>query len=479
MNLGKMLEAACERYGGNICFIHEGRELIYSELSRAVNSLGNRLRALGLQKGDNIAIMLPNVPEFIISYFAIQKIGAVAVTLSAMSTPHELCHYLKNSDSKTLIANSPAVERFEGIREYLPLCKHLIVTDGPDFKEALLSGPFDLEMPEIEGDDPAAIIYTAGHTGTLGVVLTHNNLLSQSNYLRLSYCSEDDRGACIVPLFHSMGAACNMISVINTGSSSVMIDQFTIDGLFSAIEKEKITYIAAVPKLFLDMLSHDGAGNHDLSSLRFCITGGAAMPLEYIPKFQEKFHIKLLEGYGLTEASPGCTQSRINMAQKPGSTGVVIDGVEVKIFDDEDNEAPGGETGEVVARGANVMKGYYKDEKETARVIKNGWLHTGDLGRMDEDGYLFLTGRKKRIIIASGFNVCPLEVEAVLNMHPAVKSSMAFGKPNLTRGEIVNALVVKNKGAAADAIEIINHCRKYLSYYKVPRRVKFVDEISR
>lgn len=477
MTTGKMLEDACERHGENIYLICEEKRMTYNEVNMSVNSLGNRLRSMGLQKGDNVAIMLPNVPEFVISYFAIQKIGAVAVTLNIVSTPYELCHYLKNSDSKALITNSQTVERFEEIKEHLPLCRHLIVTDGPDFREALLAGPFELEMPEIEGDDPAVIIYTAGDRGTLGVVLTHNNLSSQGDILQLSNCAENDRGAGIVPLCHSMGAACNILSVLKTGCALVLMNQFTLEGLFSAIEKEKITFIVGVPKLFLDMLSHDGAERHDLSSLRVCLTGGDAMPPEYIPKFQEKFHVKLLEGYGLTEASPGVTFSRVYLPQKYGAVGVAFDGVDVKIMDEEDKGLPRGETGEVVVRGANVMKGYYKDEEATAAALKNGWLHTGDLGRIDEDGYLFLTGRKKRIIITSGFNVCPHEVEAVLNMHPAVKSSRVVGKPNLTRGEIINALVVKNKGSVADAMEIINHCRNLLSYYKVPRRVKFVDEI--
>jgi Acyl-CoA synthetases (AMP-forming)/AMP-acid ligases II len=203
MNLGKMLEDACDRYVENICFIHEDRELTFSELNRYVNSLGNKLRSMGLQKGDNVAIMLPNMPEFVISYFAIQKIGAVAVTFNVMSTPYELSYYLKNSDSKALMTNSTSVERFERIREEIPLCRHLIVTAGLDapssFREAVEAGPFELEMPEIEGDDPAAIVYTSGHTGTLGVVLTHNNLFSQSDFLRLSNRNENDRGVCIIP----------------------------------------------------------------------------------------------------------------------------------------------------------------------------------------------------------------------------------------------------------------------------------------
>jgi long-chain acyl-CoA synthetase len=227
------------------------------------------------------------------------------------------------------------------------------------------------------------------------------------------------------------------------------------------------------------MLSHEGAGNYDLSSLRVFSLGGAPAPPEYIQKFQEKFHVMVSDGYGLTEASPSCAISRVDMAQKLGSTGVAVDGVEVKVLDDEGVEVQTGKSGEIVVRGANVMKGYYKDKEETNKVIKDGWLYTGDLGKMDEDGYLFLTGRKKKIIISSGFNICPLEIEAVLNMHPAVKASMVIGKPNLTRGEIVNALVVKNSGAVADKMEIRDHCKRYLSAYKVPRRVKFVDEIPK
>jgi Acyl-CoA synthetases (AMP-forming)/AMP-acid ligases II len=375
MNLGKMLEDVCDRYGGNICFIHEGRELTYSELNRTVNSLGNRLRTLGLQKGDNVAIMLPNVPEFVISYFAIQKIGATAVTLNIVSTPHELSYFLRNSDSKALITNSSSVERFDEVREELPLCAHLIVTAGPDapssFKEAVEAGPFELEMPEIEGDDPAAIIYTAGHTGTHGIVLTHNNLLTQIDIPRIVWgCYEDDRVLCIIPFFHAFGAMANILSPVKLGNVMVMIDEFSIDSVFKITEKQRITYITAVPKLLLDMLSHEGADKYDLSSLRVCPSGGAPMPSEYIPKFQEKFHVKVLEGYGLTEASPGCVLSRFDMEQKIGSVGVAIDGVEVKVLDDEGIEAQTGKSGEVVVRGANVMKGYYKDEKETARVIK-------------------------------------------------------------------------------------------------------------
>ncbi|MBE9546218.1 MAG: AMP-binding protein [Proteobacteria bacterium] len=479
MGLGKILEDTCKQYAGNIALIHNDKKLTYGELDRAVNSLGNRLSDLGIKKGDSVALMLPNIPEFVISYFAIQKIGAVAVTLNVMSTPYELHYLLENSDSKAFITTSPSVKKFEDVKDKLPLCRHLIVADSPDFKEAVGEGPFELEMPEIEGDDPAVMIYSSGLTGKpLGAVLTHNNLSTQSSLLG-DICdgSENDRGLCIIPLFHSFGAVANMLGTIKIGASMVMMERFTIESIFKIIERERVTYIAAVPRLFLAMLLYDGVENYDLSSLRLCITGGATMPPDYIPIFKKTFGVKLMEGYGLTEASPVCSFSRLNMEQKPESTGVAIPDVEVKVLDDEENELPAGQIGELVVKGANVMKGYYKDEEATAKVIKNGWLYTGDLARIDEDGYIFLMGLKKKLIITSGLNVYPREVEIALNMHPAVGSSKIIGKPDLMRGEIVKALIVKNGGTVVDEKEILKHCRTYLSPYKVPREVEFVESL--
>lgn len=484
MILGKMLEDTCKQYAGKIYIKHNDRKLTYSELNRAVNSLGNSLRNLGIKKGDKVALMLPNIPEFVISYFAIQKIGAVAVTLNVMSTPYELHYFLENSDSRAFITTAPSVKRFEAIREKLPLCKHLIVTNGPEesssFKDAVEGGPFELEMPEIEGDDPAVMIYTSGLTGKpLGAVLTHNNLFTQSELLE-TICNgnEKDWALCLIPLFHSYGATTNMLATIRMGASMVMMDRFTIEEIFKTIERDKVTYIAAVPRLFLGMFMDKGSENADFSSLRLCITGGSTMPPEYIPIYEKRFGVKLMEGYGLTEASPVCSFSRLDMEQKPGSIGVPIPGVEAKVFDDDGVELPTGHIGELVIKGANVMKGYYKSEEATAEVINNGWLHTGDLAKMDEDGYIFLTGRKKRMIITSGFNVYPQEVEIILNMHPTVKSSKVLSKPDLMRGEIVKALIVKNDVAVADDKEILKHCRTYLSSFKVPREVEFVESLD-
>ena len=484
MSLGRMLEESSHRYPNNAATIYDGKSLTYEALHSAVNSLGNELRSMGIQKGDKVAIMLPNCPEFVISYFAVQKLGAVAVTVNILSTSYELRHLIGNSDTKCLITETPLAKRYEEIREDIPLCKHIITTSGLDtasqFREIIEKGPFTLEMPDIADDDPAVMIYTAGLTGRpLGAVLTNGNLLSQSDLLWSVYnATEKDRGLAVIPLFHAFGAVANMLAAIRIGASIVLLDRITMDAIFSTIEKEKVTYIAAVPRLFLGMIMHNDAEKYDVSSIGFCITGGSTMPPEFIPVFEQKFNVILREGYGLTEASPVCSVGRRDMAHKPGSIGTVIPGVEAKAVDDQGNEVPRGEIGELVIRGVNVMKGYYKNEEATAQVIRNGWLYTSDLAKIDEDGYIFLTGRKKRMIITSGFNVYPREVEMVLELHPAVQASMVIGEPDLMRGEIVKALIVRNPDIPVNERELTRHCRTYLSSYKVPRAIEFVESID-
>lgn len=411
------------------------------------------------------------------------KLGAVAVPLNTSSTPYELSHLLDNSDTKVLVTTQPVRRRYEEIRDKLATCKKIIIVDEPAqvaaFKKAVSSGDIPEISEKINPDDPAAIIYTSGLTGkALGAVLTHRNLYSQSHltqtYVKRTY---KDVGLCLIPLFHSFGATVNMINVVRSGCSVVMMDRFTMDGLFGAIQKEKITYICAVPRLYLGMIFHEGTANFDISSLEVCVTGGAAMPPEFIAPFEEKFHAKIIEGYGLTEASPACSFNMLDRPQKPGSIGRALSGTEIIIADEEGRELPRGQVGELIVRGENVMQGYYKAEKATASVIRDGWLHTGDLGRMDEDGYIFLTGLKKRMIITSGFNVYPKEIEDVLNMHPAVRQAEVVGKKDLMRGEVVLVRIILKSGASVDDKEILKYCRTYLSSYKVPREVKFVEKI--
>lgn len=484
INLALLLEESAHNYTGRTVLIFDNQRINYYQLNRAVNAVAHLLKQTGVRKGDKVALMLPNIPEFFYCYFAAAKLGAVAVPLNTSSTPYELSYLLENCDAKVLMTVESARKKYEEIQNKISMCRNLITIDSPDenspFSNALKAGDFSNPAQTISPDDPAAIIYTSGLTGkSLGAVLTHRNLYSQSHLIHSCVKRTHlDIGLSLIPLFHSFGSTVNMINVVRTGCSVVMMDRFTMDSLFSAIQKEKITYIAAVPRLYLGMMFHEGAANYDVSSLDVCITGGAPMPAEFIPTFENQFGVKIVEGYGLTEASPACSFNMLDRPQKPGSIGMAIPGTKIKIVDEKGSEVPRGESGELIVKGDNVMQGYYKDKAATASVIKDGWLYTGDLGKMDNDNYIFLTGLKKRMIITSGFNVYPKEVEDVLSMNPAVQAVRVIGKKDLMRGEIVKAEIVKNDGSLIDEKEILKYCRIYLSPYKVPREVEFVQNID-
>jgi len=429
--------------------------------------------------------MLPNIPEFVYSYFGVIKTGAVVVPLNTLSTPYELTYLLNNSDAKILITQASQIKKHQEIESSLSTCRQVIAIDSLNQNGELCSGADSpdsaIDPVELNPEDPAAMIYTAGLTGRpLGAVLSHRNLSSQAEVIAGTLRrTPDNVTLALIPLYHTFGASVNMLHSIRAGCSMYMMERLTMDSLFSAIEREKISFIAAVPRLFIGMIFYEKAAKYDVSSLQVCITGGAPIPPDFLPVFEQKFGVHAIEGYGLTEASPVCSFNMLYPAPRIGSIGIPIGGVEIKIVDDKGNELPRNEIGELIVRGDNVMQGYYKNEAATASVMKNGWLHTGDLGKMDEDGYIYLTGLKKRMIISSGFNVYPREVEDVLQMHPAIQASLVTGKEDLMRGEIVKAQIVLKEGQQADEKEIIRYCKVYLSNYKVPREVEFVREISR
>ncbi len=479
MNMERMLQDTAERYPDNPALIYEGNPILYRDLARFVETLAGHLQGLGVVKGDRVAIMLSNSPEFVISYFAALRIGAVAVTLNVMSTSYELQHLLEDSGAKLLITADHLARRFQAIEETLPLCRHLVTTtgfkSGSPFYEIVHGEKKTVKPPVLTGNDPAVIIYTAGLTGKpLGAVLMYKNLATQADLL-LTICSGTpaDRALAAIPFFHSFGASVNMLSPLGVGASVVLMDRFTVEGLLTAIQKERVTYITGVPRLFMGMLFSDKLGDYDLSSLRFGITGGSATPPELFAEYKKHFGIQVLEGYGLTETSPCCIFSHPDRPQKPGSIGTVLPGVEARIVDDGGREAATDATGELLVRGDVVMKGYHGNDAATAEVLREGWLHTGDLAHMDAEGYIFLDGVKKRMIITSGFNVYPREVEMILEMHPAVVSARVVGEKDLMRGELVRAIIVKKPGNPVDEKAIIQHCRNYLSSYKVPRDVVF------
>jgi len=469
-----MLREVADSFHDNPFIIHERKSYTYGEFYRAALALAEWFLRQGIEKEDKIAIMLPNCPEFIVSYFAAQLAGAVAVTLNVQSTSHELIYLLGNSDARIFITQDNAAKRFLEIKEQLPYCRYLLTTS--ELSGIIENKPGTTPLPEVKRHHPAAMVYTAGLTGRpLGAVLTHGNLLSQSILLKILFDADASyRNLAIIPFFHTFGCAANLLVVMRIGGSTVLMERFSLEALFQTLERERVTYFCGVPRLFLGMILQEGAEKYDLKALKFCMTGGAPMPAEYILAFKDRFGIPLLEGYGLTEASPICAVTTLKGKHKPGSIGPVIPGAEAKIMDEKGNTLPAGKVGELVFKGENVMQGYYKAPEATAQVIKDGWLHTGDLGYMDEEGYIFLTGRKKRMIITSGFNVYPREVETAILLHPAVEGAVVEGKEDLLRGEVVRAKILLKPGAKLTEKEIFQHCRIYLSPYKVPREIEFV-----
>jgi len=480
VNLALLLEESVQKHADRPVLIADNKRITYRQLHSAVQAVAPSLKNMGMGKGDKVAIMLPNIPEFVYCCFAVFQSGAVAVLLNTSSTPSELCYLLNNSDAKILITQASGEKRYREIKDQLSTCHSIYITDSEENRSVMNQkstvNENDSRATVINPDDPAMMIYTAGLTGKpLGAVLTHHNLCEELNMIQPIFRREpDDIGLCLIPLFHSFGVTVNMLNVIQAGCSTVMMDRLTMDSLLSTIARERITYIVAVPRLYVGLVLYEKTAKYDLSSLKLCVTGGSAMPPEFIPLFEQKLGVRILEGYGLTEASPACSFNRIELAAKPGSIGTALTGIDIKIVDEAGHELPRNQVGEVIVRGGNVMQGYYKDAAATASVIKDGWLYTGDLGRMDEDNYIFLTGIKKRMIITSGFNVYPREVETVLNLHPAVQDSRVLGKKDLMRGELVTAQIVLRDGFHPDDKEIIRHCKVYLSPYKVPREVEFV-----
>jgi len=299
-----MFADSCSTYKDNTALVYENSRISFSRMDAAVNSLANRLKSIGIGRGDKAALMLPNTPEFPITYFACQKLGAVAVTLNVMSTAYELQYLLDNSDAKALVTSAQSARRFEEIKDRLATCRHLLLTEvneGPlSMKKAMEDGPFEFEASDASEDDPAVMIYTSGLTGKpLGAVLTHGNLISQSRLLAdLFEGSQRDTGLSLIPLFHSFGAVANMLNPILMGACVVMLDAFSIDSIFKAIETEKITYMTAVPRVYLGMLLQEGTEKYDLSSLKYCVTGGSTMPPAYMPQFEKKFKVRCRCGRG-------------------------------------------------------------------------------------------------------------------------------------------------------------------------------------
>ncbi len=493
----------------------------YTALKDSADRFAFALRKIGLQQGDRIAIMLPNIPQQVISFFGALKAGCVVVNTNPTYTPRELGHLLEDSGATAIVVLSGFYERVAQVKDSSGL-KHVIVTDLPEplgfpfnklvekkvrkagmmvdvpdgpgiwsFDNLIKTSPPNPPSVDVSPDDVVLFQYTGGTTGSpKAAMLTHRNVMCnvqqiEAWYRDLEYGGEKVLGS--IPFFHVYGMTVAMLFSIYSGAELIVTpDPRQTDLVLEILQREKVTMYPGIPTMYTAIINHPKVDEADLSSIRACLSGGMSLPAEIQRRFEQITGGKLVEGYGLTETSPVACANPINGMRKKGSIGFPVPSTEVAIVGLEPNEdgkyehVPAGEEGELVIRGPQVMKGYWKRPEETAASItEEGWFHTGDIARMDEDGCFYIVDRKKDLIIASGYNVVPREVEEVIHMHEKVQEAVVAGVPDAVRGETVKAYIVLKEGQMSTQGEISDFCREHLAPYKVPGLVEFRDELPK
>ena len=454
-------------------------DVTYGQLDDGTARVAAMLAAKGIEPGDRVGVMLPNVPYFAIAYYGALRAGATIVPMNVLLKGRETTFYLSDPEAKLLFAWHDFADAAKtGADE---AGAELVLVKPGEFEGLLAQHEPRAELVERDDSDTAVILYTSGTTGKpKGAELTHANLLANTHgMIDLAHTTADDVVLGALPLFHSFGQTCGLNATMAVGGLLSMVPRFDPAKALEIIQRDKVTVFQGVPTMYHAMLNHPDREQYDTSSLRLCVSGGSAMPVEVMRGFEEAFSCQILEGYGLSETSPVASFNHPDKERKPGSIGTPIAGVEMKVVDEQGNEVPQGEVGEIAIRGHNVMKGYWGREDATAEAIKGGWFHSGDMARVDEDGYFFIVDRKKDMIIRGGYNVYPREIEEVLYEHPAVLEAAVIGVPDEEMGEEVGAAVVLRPDADADADTIRSFVKDQVAGYKYPRRIWFLDELPK
>ncbi|MFD9001572.1 long-chain fatty acid--CoA ligase [Streptomyces sp. NPDC059582] len=452
----------------------------YRALDQVSARMAGLLRDRGVKPGDQVAIMLPNSPEFAIAYFGVLRAGGIVVPMNPLLKAREVAYYLGDSGARLLFAQ-PAFP--DDVRTGAQQVEADAVVIGPDGFDALLaSAPLAEEVSERHENDTAEILYTSGTTGQAkGAELTHANLTRNCEIVASEslHLASDDVIFGGLPLFHAFGQSCTLNAAVVAGACLTLLPRFDAGSALRMLAEHGVTVFAGVPTIFSRLLQSPDLDGYDASRLRLALSGGAAIPVQVLRAFEAAFDCVVLEGYGLSETSPVASGSRPDAPRKPGSIGTPIDGVQMRVVDDSGNEVPPGETGEIVIRGHNVMKGYWRRPEATAEAIRDGWFHTGDLGRVDQDGYFWIVGREKDLINRGGYKIYPREVEDVLYEHPAVADAAVLGMPDPDLGEEIGAAVVLKPGAEATAQELRDYVKRQVAAYKYPRKVWIVDALPK
>lgn len=496
INLAHALEASAALYPAREAVVCGPRRLTYRDLDQAACRLAAGLAARGIGPGKIVALACPNVPAFPIAYFAILKTGATVLPISLLLKADEIAYMLAHANAAALLCHpgSPtapigreglaAFERVEscGLFAWIPAETGARPQDGHPAIADLELDVEGFDTANRSADDTAVVVYTSGTTGRpKGAELTHSNLMLHALMMRNNGNWQDDEILLVaLPMFHIFGQVCQMAAGLSGGATLLLVPKFDAATVLDLIESEGATRFSGVPTMYWAMLAHaeaQGIGAPALASLRGVSSGGASMPVDIMRRFDARFGTEIREGYGLSETSPAVTTHAPGRPRKPGSVGTPLWGVQVRIVDDDGTEMPCGDRGEVVVRGHCVMKGYLNDPEATAEAFRGGWFHTGDIGILDDDGYLFIVDRKKEMIIRNGMNVYPREVEEILMSHPEISLVAVIGVPHEEHGQEVKAVAVRNPGAQVRESTLIAWAREQMGAHKYPRIVEFRDAL--
>ena len=479
MNLASNLADTASGHADRVAVRVGETAMTYGELARASSRIAGMLTGRGVRPGDPVGIMLPNVAEFAVIYYGVLRAGGAVVPMNPLLKAREVGYYLGDSGARLMFAwHAFAGEAQAGAQQ---AAAEAVVVEPAAFPGLLAAAPDD-GITGRDDDDIAVILYTSGTTGSpKGAELTHANLARNAEVVRtdLFRLTPSDVIFGGLPLFHAFGQTCTLNAAVASGACVTLLPRFAPDQALQTLAAHQVTVFEGVPTMYVALLGHPDRAAYDTSALRLAVSGGAALPVEVLRGFEEAFGCDVLEGYGLSETSPVASFNHPDRPRKPGSIGTPIRGVQMRVVDKDGNEVPQGDVGEIVIRGHNVMKGYWRRPEDTAKAIPDGWFRTGDVGRVDADGYYEIVDRKKDMIIRGGYNVYPREIEEVLYEHPAVAEAAVIGLPHPALGEEVGAAVVLKPGAGVTAGELRDHVKSQVAAYKYPRAVWIVDELPK
>ncbi|MFQ3543808.1 fatty acid--CoA ligase family protein [Halobacillus rhizosphaerae] len=494
MNLSDQLGIVAQNNPSKDAYLFQGQRVSYEEFDASVTKFASSLKALGYGKGDHVALVSGNSPLFMIGLYGSLRAGVTVIPINPTYTVDEMSYILKNGDVKAVITMDVLLEKFEHMDDGLNVQDYFAADTGTGmslsesslndkmkpFTKVVAEGSLHFDRPELDPEDVAVILYTSGTTGKpKGAMLTHRNLYSNASdvadYLQFN---NEDRVIAALPMFHVFCLTVALNAPLMNGGTVLVIPKFSPQAVFDAAENEQATVFAGVPTMYNYLLHKGQEEAESFRHMRICISGGSSLPVALLNSFEKHFNVQVSEGYGLSEASPVTAFNPLDRPRKPGSIGTNIKNVVNKVVDELGEEVPAGEVGELVVKGPNVMRGYYKMPEETEVTIRDGWLYTGDMARVDDEGYFYIVDRKKDMILVGGYNVYPREVEEVLYNHPEVTETAVVGAPDPQTGEAVMSFVVTNNPSLT-AETLISYCSEHLVKYKVPTSIEFMTELPK